>query len=189
MEHGGVGGVRLVLPVHAAGGDDADGGLVALHDADLHGGSLGAQQQGGVLSEIEGVRPLPSGMAFVGVQTGEVVICQLHFGAFRAGEAHAQEDFRHHVDDLVHGMTMPQLGLDAGDGHVQGLGSQLGLLVGDGLGQGLPDFVGDLADHRTFLGRQLAHLLQHGGQFAFLAQVLDPDAVQGGSGVAVRDGL
>ena len=137
-------------------------------------------------------------MAFVGVQTGEVVVCQLHFGAFGAGEAHAQENLSHHVDDLVHGMAVTQLGLDAGDGHVQGLGSQLGLqcllcqlglLVGDGLGQGLPDFVGDLADHRTFLGRQLAHLLQHGGQFAFLAQVLDPDAVQGGSCVAVRDGL
>ena len=137
-------------------------------------------------------------MAFIGVQTGEVVVRQLHFGAFCPGEAHAQEDFSHHVDDLVHGMTMPQLGLDAGDGHVQRLGSQLGLqclfrqlglLVGDGFGQGLTDFVGDLADHRTLLGRQLAHLLQHGGQFAFFAQVLDPDAVQGGSGIAVRNGL
>ena len=46
MEHGGVGSVHLVLAVHPAGGDHADGYAVLLHGPDLHGRSLGPQEIG-----------------------------------------------------------------------------------------------------------------------------------------------
>ena len=59
VEHGGVGGVHLVLAVHPAGGDHADGDAVGLHGPDLHGGGLGAEQDGGVLRQVEGVGSTP----------------------------------------------------------------------------------------------------------------------------------
>ena len=190
-------GVGLVLPVHAAGGDDTDGGLLALHDPDLHGGGLGAQEQRGVLSQVEGVRPLPGGVAFVGIQPGEVVLCQLHLGALGHGEAHAKENVLHLVNDGGDGVLVTQGRFRPGNGHVQGFRGQLflqglfrqgGVLGGDGLGQSFPDLVGDLADHRAFLRGQFPHLLQNGGQLALLAQIFDPDAIQGGGVLTAGDG-
>ena len=50
VEHGGVGGVHLVLAVHPAGGDHADGDAVLLHSPDLHGRGLGPQEDLGTVS-------------------------------------------------------------------------------------------------------------------------------------------
>jgi hypothetical protein len=62
MEHGGVGGVHLVLAVDAAGREHADGQGAGLHGAYLHGEVWVRRQDAAVLGEIEGVRPLAGGM-------------------------------------------------------------------------------------------------------------------------------
>ena len=75
----------------------------------------------------------------------------------------------------------------AGDGHIDGLGGEagvhgLGLQTGLGLGQALldggADGVGQLPHNGALLGGELAHLLEHGGQLALLAQKLNPQRFQ-----------
>lgn len=61
MEHRGVRGVGLVLAEHAAGGQHADGRLLLLHDADLHGAGLRAQKDFLVVRHIERVAAVAGG--------------------------------------------------------------------------------------------------------------------------------
>ena len=61
VEHGRMGGVRLVLPVYPAGRHDADGRLHPLHDPHLHGAGLGPQQQLVPAVKVEGIAPVPGG--------------------------------------------------------------------------------------------------------------------------------
>ena len=92
VEHGGMGGVHLILAVDAARRNDADGQGARLHGMHLHGAGLGAQQDGAVLGEIEGVTPLPGGVPFLHVQLREVIVGKLHLTVFENVKAHADED-------------------------------------------------------------------------------------------------
>ena len=198
MEHGGVGGVHLIFPVHPAGGDDADGQLHGLHGPDLHGAGLGAEHHPAVLVKVEGVAPVPGGVALAGVQLVEVIGGQLHLRAVQDREAHGDEDLLDLIQRGVHGVLVAQLVGLAGDGDVQRLGLQpllQGLFRQDGgllLDGGLhicPDGVGQLAHDGPLLGGELAHLLQNGGQFSLFAQVLDPEGLQLGGLPSSGDGF
>ena len=57
------------------------GGLRVLHDPDLHGAGLGAQQNGVVIGKVEGIAAVPGGVALLDIELGEVVVRQLHLGA------------------------------------------------------------------------------------------------------------
>ena len=203
VEHGGVSGVCLVLPVDPAGGDDADGRLAALHGADLHGRGLGAEEDGVILGivlaggDIEGVRPLTAWVTLLGVQLGKVVGGKLHLRAFCHVEAHADKDIGDLVDDLGDRVLVTKALLVAGDGDVHCLRRQLQIqcglckqlaLGGNGVREGSADFIGQLTYRRALLRRQLARLLQESGQLALFAQILDPDGVQSGGGVGSADG-
>ena len=168
MEHGGVGGIGLILPEHPAGGQNADGGLGVFHDPNLHGAGLGPQQHGIVIGEIEGVGAVPGGMALFDVQPCEVVVRQLHLRAFNNLVAHAHKGVLDLLEHLVHRMLMAHAVALAGDGHVDGLGGELCLQSGgvDGglalfqlLLNGRADGVGHLAHDRPLLGAELTHLL------------------------------
>ena len=198
VEHGGVGGVHLVLAVDPAGGDHADGDAVGLHGPDLHGGGLGAEEDGGVLRQVEGVAPLPGGMIGGGVELGEVVVLGLHLGAVEDLKAHVEEDLLDLVQDGVHGVLVAESHFLAGDGDVQGLALQLrghgglrqdGGLGLDGLLQGGADIVGQLAHDGALLGGELAHLLEDGGELALFAQVLHPEGRQVFGGLGLGDGI
>ena len=198
MEHGAVGGVHLILAVDTARRDDADGQRPGLHGVDLHGRGLGAQEDLAVRGEIEGVRPLPGGVPLVDVQLGEVILLPLHLRAVHDLKAHADEDVLDLIQDVVHGVLVPQLGLPAGQGHVDGLPLQL--LLQHGLGHDLPpllqqaldlaaDLVGQLTHHRALLRGELAHLPQDRGHLALFAQVLDAQLLQLFHVVRLEDGL
>ena len=187
VEHGGVGGVGLVLAEHTAGSQHAQGGLVLLHVADLHGAGLGAQQNGIVVGEVEGVGAVTAGVALLDVQAGEVVAGQLHLGAVHHLIAQAHEDLLDLLEHHVHGVLMAQLHGIAGDGDIDGLGGQFCLQNG-GIDGGLAllelvfdlgtDGVGQLAHDGALLGAELAHHLQDGGQLALLAKPLDALLIQ-----------
>ena len=165
MEHGGMGGVHLVL---AAGSQHAQRGLVLLHVADLHGAGLGAEQDAVVIGEIEGIGAVAGGVAFLNVQPGEVVVRQLHLGAVHHLIAQTYKDVLDGLQHLIHGMLMADGHGLAGDGHVDGFGSQLGFQRG-GVDVGLPlfqllldacpDGIRQLTHDGTLLSGELAHLL------------------------------
>ena len=187
MEHGGVGRVGLVLAEHAAGSQHAQRGLVLLHIADLHGAGLGAEQDAVVIGEVEGIGAVAGGVAFLDVQPGEVVVCQLHLGAVHHLIAQTYKDVLDGLQHLIHGMLMADGHGLAGDGHVDGFGSQLGFQRG-GVDVGLPlfqllldacpDGIRQLTHDGALLSGELAHLLQHSGQLALLAQQLDAKLFQ-----------
>ena len=197
VEHGGVGGVHLVLAVDPAGGDDADGQRHGVHGPHLHGGGLAAEHHPAVLVKIEGVRPVAAGVPLAGVEPVEVQLGQLHLGAVQHGEAHADEDVLELVQGDIHGVPVAHRHGLAGNGDVQRLGLQPGLqrlglqLPALGLQLGLQSgahLVGQLAHGGPLLGGELAHLLEYGSELALLAQILDPQGVQfcGRSGLRKR---
>ncbi len=168
VEHGGVSRVGLVLAEHPAGGKHTQRGLVLFHVADLHGAGLGAQQDAVVVGEVEGIGAVAGGMAFLDVQPGEVVVRQLHLGAVHHLIAKTYKDVLDGLQHLVHGVLMADGHGLAGDGHVDGLGSQLGF-QGGGVDVGLPlfqllldacpDGVRQLTHDGALLGGEPAHLL------------------------------
>ncbi len=189
MEHGGVGGVHLVLAVHPAGGDDTDGQLHGVHGPHLHGGGLGAEHHPAVLVEIEGVRPVPGGVPLTGVEPVEIQLGQLHLRPVQHGEAHADEHFLDLVQRGVHGVAAAHLHGLAGNGHVHRLRLQPQLHSGrlhlfrgalKGALQGGAHLVGQLPHGGALLGGQAAHLLEQAGELPLLAQVLHPQLVQSG---------
>ena len=198
MEHGGVGGIHLVLAVHTAGGDHADGDAVLLHSPDLHGRGLGPQEDLGILGEVKGVRPVAGGVGLRGVELGEVVAFQLDLRAVHDLKAHVKEHLLDLIQHGVHGVLVAQSRLLAGDGDVYGLGLQLGFqrrllqnggLRLDGLFHSGPDFVGHLAHDGALLSRETAHQLEDGGQLTLFAQVLHPQRVQFRRGLRAGDGF
>ena len=120
-----MGGIHLVLAVDPTGRDHADGDAVGLHGADLHGRGLGAQQNGAVFGEIEGVGPLTGGVALVDVQLGEVILRQLHLRAVHNFKAHAHKNVLDLVQHVVHGVLVAQVHRFPGQSHVQSLVFQL----------------------------------------------------------------
>ena len=182
VEHGRVRGVDLVLAVHAAGSENADGQLARLHRVDLHGRGLRAQKDRAVLGEIERVAPLAGGMALLDVELREVVLGKFDLAVFENFKAHADEDVLDLVEHLIHRVLHADLFLLAGDGHVHGLGLELELhgLVGELFRLFLDvrfelgaHVVGELPDHGALFGAELAHLLQNGGQLPLFAKVAD----------------
>ena len=189
VEHGGVGGIRLILAEHAAGRQHTQGRLVGFHEADLHGACLRPQQHLIVVVKIEGIAAVTGGMPLLNIQAGEVVTCQLHLRAVHHGVAHAHKDVLDLLQHHIHGMLVPQRDGLTGNGHVHGFRLQLCFQYGgaDGsfpdfqfLFDGCPDGIGKLPHDRALLGGQLTHLLQHGGQFALFAQQPDAQLFQRG---------
>ena len=187
MEHGTVGGVYLVLPVNAAGGNDADGRLAVFHHADLHGRGLGAEQDGIVLGGVEGVLTIPGGMTGGGVEFGEVVALQLYLRALDHVKAHADEDFLHLVEHNAHGMLMTHRNLFGGHGHVyslhlelpiQGCSGQGCLLLLQGCLNGGTNLVGLLTHHRALLGGKGAHLFEQCSEFTLFSQKTNAQVFQ-----------
>ena len=184
-----MGGVHLVLTVHPAGGDDADGQLHGVHGPHLHGAGLGAEHHPFVPVKIKRVRPVPGGVALLGVEPVEVQLRQLHLRAVQHGEAHADEDLLHLLQCGVHGVAAADLDHLAGDGHVHRLRPQLGgqggglHLLGGGFQRPLQrgaHLVGQSPHGGALLGGEPAHLFEHRRQLALLAQVFHPQLVQGG---------
>ena len=100
VEHGGVGGVHLVLAVHPAGGDDADGQLACVSMArTCMGAGLGAQQHPAVLGRSRRCPTSPGrGGPRRQLSLVKVVVGQSRpRGPSRMFKAHADED----VLDLV----------------------------------------------------------------------------------------
>ena len=162
------------------------------HKTDLHGAGLGTQQQGIFVVEVESVAAVTGRMAFLNVQTGEVIVGIFHFGAVHNGVTHANKNVLDLLQHHVHGMLMAHLDGVAGNGHIDGLGGQLGLQhLGTnsclGIFQLLFDLcansIGQCAHDGTLFCGQFAHHLQHSGQLALLTQVLDPELFQSGRGV------
>ena len=143
VEHAQVRVVVGVGAVDAAGDDDADGGRLAPHDADLDGAGLRAEQAEravgrglvdivGLVGEVEVVERVAGGVALGDVEGNEVVELVLEFRPAGDVEAHAAEQ----VGQLVDG---PQDRVQAADGgRAAGLGDvdrrQAGLPPAAGVG-------------------------------------------------------
>ncbi len=84
-----------LVAVDGAGSDDADGGFVLLHDAELGVGGMGAEEHVG--GDVEGVLHVAGGMVGGEVEPFVVVVVGVDIGAVLDGEAHAGED----LDDLL----------------------------------------------------------------------------------------
>ena len=178
---GGVG----VRTEHTAGHQHLDGGLFAVHDADLPGAGVGAQHD--VLGHIERILHIAGRVVLRHVQPGEVVVVVLDLRAFVDLKPHAGE----HVHDLV---------LDEGDGMQAAVGPLLGgqrdvhrfggvagrqggaLHLGR---QGLVlrlgpvlELVDGLAHRRAFLLGDVAQGLGQPGHRAVLAEELLPEGRQ-----------
>ena len=118
---------------------------------------------------IEGVLRIPGGVVLGNVQQLEVVVVQLHLGAFHHVKAHAREAVHHLVHAQGDGMGAAAGGQGAGLGHVDGLPAQ-GRFLLDGLelpllfvqqgGEFLPGLVNQLARLGALLGGELAHAPQ-----------------------------
>ena len=187
MEHGGVGGVHLVLAVNAAGSENANGKGFGLHGVDLHGGGLRAQKNAAVLGEVEGIAPLAGGMPLLHIELGEVVFGKLDLAILENFKAHADEDVLDLVEHLIHRVLFADLRLRAGDGDVHGLGKQLLLhrlflqqlaALFDGRFQYGADLIGKLTDDRPLLCAELAHLLENGSQLTLFAEIPDAQRIQ-----------
>ena len=197
MEHGGVGGICLVFPEHPAGSQHTEGGLVVLHEADLHGAGLGTQQNAVVIGEVEGVAAIPGGMTLFDIQTGEVVVGQLNLGAVHHLIAQTHENLLDLLQNLIHGMLMADGNFLAGNGHIDGFAGQLGLQSGAVDGS-LPllqlcldistNRVCQLTHNGTLLGAELTHQLQDGSQLTLFAQQLDPQLLQHGGRFCLLQG-
>ena len=183
VKHGGVGHVR-VPAVDLARGDDAHRGPAFLHDPDLHGGGVGAQQH--LVVEIKGVLHVPGRVVRREIQGLEIVPVQLDLGAGDGLETQVQED----VADLLHGagegMEAAQGTPPAWQGNVdgQGPGPGRGLFErGEGLGQGALQTslgpVGCRTHQAAGLRVQVLEPPQNLGENPLAPQVLDPQGLQG----------
>lgn len=115
--------VDLVFAVNPAGGKNADGGLFDLvHRADLHGARLRAKKDLLVVRDVERVAAVSRGMVLGNVQTGEVIVGKLDFGAVEHAEAHGNKEVLRFVERLVHRVPVAKLDGVSGNGHVDGFG-------------------------------------------------------------------
>jgi hypothetical protein len=99
MEHGGMGGIA-VYAIGASGRDDADGRFAVQHGAHLHRRGVGAQHMRravGLRRDVKRILHLARGMVGGNVQLGEIVIVELHVGAFGDAKAQLGEDGDHFI--------------------------------------------------------------------------------------------
>ncbi len=204
IEDGEMGSVDLVAAVSGAGGDDADGELFdGFHGADLHAGSVGAEKAAVV--EVEGVALVAGGVVGGGVEGVEAVPFGFDFGAFGEGEAHAAEGGDGEVADLCEGVqgagalagATGEGDVESGDGSGVFGGLESELAGGDAVGDGSADFVEFGANVFFDVRGDVLHTGAEGGEFAFLAEVVDAEGfesglvgggVEGGEGFGVEGG-
>src|SRR6266566_4875301 len=116
VEHGRVGGVRVVAPVALAGGDDVKRRAVLLHGPHLHGRRVRAQHGLGV--HIDRVKIVARRMTFGNVQGVKVVVHGLNLGSGLDREAESKEDV---LDLALHphdGMNRAERPAKAGESQV-----------------------------------------------------------------------
>ena len=109
-------GADGLIAVDGAGSDDADGGFVGLHDAELGVGGVGAEEHVG--SDVKGVLHVAGRMVGGKVEPFEVVVVGVDVGAVLDGKSHAGKD----VDDLIEhesdGVFAAEVSASAGKGDV-----------------------------------------------------------------------
>ena len=189
-----VAGVCRIGTVDATGSDHVDGRLLVLHGVDLDAGGLRAQQHiglamsvllgmgggtGRVILDVERIARRAARVVERRVERGEVIPAGLDLRAGLDGVADAAEYVLDLLDDLVDQVLMAQVRTNAGQGDVHGLGCHE---LADGgalellhaaLEQRLrhtAHLVGALTQHRTLLGRDLAHHAHQAGDLALAAQ-------------------
>ena len=186
-------GIGRVGAVHAARGNHVDGRLLRLHGVHLDAGGLGAQQHvglamgvllgvsgraGRVVAHVERIAGRTARVVERGVQRGEVVPAGLDLRTLLHGVADTAEDVLDLLDDLVDEVGVTDVRAGAGQRDVHGLGGHelahggaLHLLhtrVEQSLGHAA-HLVGALAEHRSLLGRDLAHHAHEAGDLALAA--------------------
>ena len=169
-----------------------------LHGPDLHGRGLGPQEDLGILGEIEGVRPVTGGVAFVDVQLREVIFRKLDLGAVEYLKAHADEYILELVEDVVHRVLVPHAYILARQRHVDGFALELELHHrGRKLLTALvyrffdlaPELVCQLPHRGALLSREAAHLAQYRRQLALFAEVPDAHRLKALRTVAIQNFL
>ncbi len=186
MEHRGVGCV-VVAAVNGTGANHANRSvrLLAFQSTRLHAGGLGAQQI--IFGNIEGILHIQCRMIRRQIQCGEVVVYILNFRTVTNIKAHTHEDFLNLTHGQCYGMQMTGFRLAARQSNINLLVSELvsqrlflqhGSCFVDFAFQLSLDFVNNLADFRTFFGRQLAHAAQDFGHRAFFAQIFDAQVLE-----------
>src|SRR5208337_221961 len=90
VKHGGVGGIRVIVPVALARDDDIKGRPILLHGADLH--RRGVSPQNRFRIDIERVPIVPRRMTLRDVECVEVIVGTLNLRAALNPEAEPQED-------------------------------------------------------------------------------------------------
>ena len=166
MEQRGVGRIHLVCTVHTTRSQDADWRLLVFHNADLDWGGLCSQNN--VVVDVEGVLCVARRMVLWDIECFKVIVVQLDLGTLCNLKAHADDDFFELVEHHRQRMSFADDILFARQGNVQRFGSQtqvehLIFQLRFGLLQFFLDVASDLVcqltDDRSFLRRQLAHLL------------------------------
>ena len=185
VEQGRVGSIHRVGAVYAAGGDDADRRLLYLHGSRLYGRGLRAQQD--VIRDVEGILRVSCGVIFRNIELLEVVEVVFYLGAFRNREAHTDKDLFHISLYAGQGVYVTYASGLAGHGNVQLFSLELLLkrrclkclcLLCNGCLDLLAHLVCQLTDNGSFLGTQLAHTAQNGGQLTLFAKVLNSDLLK-----------
>ena len=178
------------VAIDAAGADDADGRLRALHHARLHRAGVAAQHNVAghvaalVLADEEGVLHVAGGMVGRKVERGEHVQVVFYLGAIGQGESLACEN----VDDvLAHsgdGVASANLLRRRGSCDVDFACRCLFLLKAffervDFIGSKCLELVKALAKFSLLVVGHVTELAEQGCDLALLAQVLDAQRLEG----------
>ena len=131
-----MGGVGSLIAVAAAGDGDADGRLVRLHVANLHGGGVGAQEgvrgcavvisHARLRLQPERVPHIAGGVVGGDAEAPEVVFVEFDLGAFDGVEAHAGEGGEDRAEGDGDGVQAASGLRAAWEGHVDGPGGDGG---------------------------------------------------------------
>src|SRR6266850_4589776 len=105
VEGEGMRGVGIVAAIDLAGNDDANGWLLLFHGANLHGRSVGAQEERRRRAfrqfQVERVHVIADGMEFRDIESFKIIVRRFDFGALDDGEADGNEDVFDFLEDLA----------------------------------------------------------------------------------------